>query len=366
MLLLRISRKLLFRSIRALQLDDWLMGLFVSSCYTTFVVISNKYLKAGSNLEPPGFDWSALSARDISRRRYGSKLMIAVEQMLMLVIWTCKSCLLIMYHRLTRTALRMENIAIRILAAYVAIGFVVTEILYFTAWCRPFSEYYRVPTDLNQCNALIDHRITKTVFNISSDIIMLCIALQMIIRSSLPFTRKLVLCAIFSLGIFAVAAATLSAYYSIHRPYTHTWLSWYLRESSMVIIVANIPFTWTILRELFEVDEFNGSSPQPWSFYPASRPSMAGSRDPRLSIQTSPSIPPARNRKIRALTDSIGSQATQSTTLVDSLSVGHETGDSLSNALKLVDSSQQEMHQVRSHDFAASKCEEDEILPISA
>lgn len=362
----RTSRKLLFRSIRALQFDDWLMGLFVSSCYTTFIVISNKYLKAGSNLEPLGFDWSALSAHDIARRRYGSKLMIVVEQMLILVIWTCKTCLLIMYHRLTRTALRTENIAIKLLSAYVAIGFFVTEILYFTAWCRPFSEYYTIPTESRQCNTLIDHRITKTIFNISSDIIMLCIALQMLIRSSLPLRRKLVLCAIFSMGIFTVAAATLSAFYSIHRPYLHTWLSWYLRESSMAIIVANIPFTWTVIREIFEVDEFGEASPQPWSFYPASRTSTAGSRDTRLSHQTSPSIPAAHMRKSRALTDSVGSQATQSTTLVGSLLVGQEAGDSLSKALTFEDSSPQEMLQVRSHDFAMSSTrEEDTIRPIS-
>ena len=352
MTLCSISRKLLFRSFKGLQIDDWLMGLFVSACYTTFIVISNKYLKAGSNLEPPGFDWGALTAHDLAQRRYGSKLMIVVEQMLLLVIWTCKSCLLLMYHRLTRTALRAENIAIKLLAAYVALGFVVMEVLYFAAWCRPFPDYYKVPTDSTQCNTLIDHRITKTVFNITSDLIMLCIALQMLIRSTLPLKRKLVLIAIFSLGIFAVAAAVLSAYYSLHRPYTHTWLSWYLRESSTVIIVANMPFTWTLLRELFEVDEFNGANPHPWSFYPAGRTSTGGTRNARLSHQTSPSMPTAHDRRSPTLMDSVGSQITQSTTLVGSLSAGPRTGDSPTKSLKVDDHDRQDLHLVKSYDFA--------------
>lgn len=344
------------------------MGLFVTTCYTTFIVISNKYLKAGSNLEPPGFDWNVIDARDISRRIYGSKLMIVVEQMLILVIWACKGCLLLMYHRLTRTALHKENLAIKLLSVYAALGFVVMEILYFSAWCRPFSAYYAVPTASQQCATLIDHRITKAVFNISSDLIMLSIALQMLIRSSLPLKRKLVLCAIFSLGLFAIAAALLSAYYSIHNPYIHTWLSWYLRELSMVIIVANIPFTWTILRELFEVDEFSSSTPQPWSFYPASR-SSTHSRNARLSQITSPSIPTAHTNRDRLTIASIGSHGTRSPTLVDSLSVGKGSGESRAKSLGLGESEKDDFGRIRSHDFAAGPLsptyDENEIRPVT-
>ena len=97
-----------------------------------------------------------------------------------------------------------ENVAIKLLAAYVALGFVVMEILYFGVWCRPFHNYWAVPAPSLQCDALTDHRITNAVFNISSDIIMLCIALPMFIRSLLPLKRKLILCCIFSLGIFVV------------------------------------------------------------------------------------------------------------------------------------------------------------------
>lgn len=364
----RISRKLLFRSIKGLQIDDWIMGLFVTTCYTIFIVISNKYLKAGSNLEPPGFDWSALNAGNISRRVYGSKLMIVVEQMPMLIIWSCKACLLVMYHRLTRTALHKENVAIKLLAGYVVLGFVVMELLYFAAWCRPFSQYYAVPTASRQCVTLIDHRITKTVFNVSSDLVMLCIALQMLIRSSLPIKRKMILCFIFSLGLFTIAAAILSLHYSISNSYIHTWLSWYLREASMAIIVANIPFTWTILRELFEVDEFNASNPQPWSFYPAPR-STTRSNDLRISQVTSPSVPSAHTHRDRLAISSIASQDTQSPTLLGSLSVSKGSGGSPARSLKLEVSESNEMAQVRSHDFAPTSSpparDEDNISPVT-
>jgi hypothetical protein len=38
-----------------------------------------------------------------------------------------------------------QNIAVKVVAVYVAVSFLVMEILYFGVWCRPFSEYWAVP-----------------------------------------------------------------------------------------------------------------------------------------------------------------------------------------------------------------------------
>jgi hypothetical protein len=297
---------MLFRSIKGLQYDDWTMGLFVTGAYTVMIVLANRWLKVQSNLEPDSFDFSALTEEELSRRRFGSKLVIVVEQMHIAVIWACKACLLIMYHRITRTALRNENIAIKILAAYTALGFVVIEVLYFSAWCRPFSEYYAVPTSSFQCNALVHHRITKAVFNISSDLIMLCIALQMLIRSLLPMKRKMILCGIFSLGIFVVAASIMNSYYSFSNPYKSTWIYWYVRESSTAILVANLPFTWTILRELFELGNFDDTNPPPWTYHSAR---TAGGRKTAQLLHHQSATTAARTGTRRSPNNSNGSKS---------------------------------------------------------
>jgi hypothetical protein len=292
------------------------MGLFVTTVYTALIVCANKYVKVQSNLFPPDFDVSALSGYELERRRYGSKLVVVVEQTQISVIWACKACLLIMYHRLTRTALRNENVAIKILSAYVALGFIVIEVLYFAAWCRPISEYWAVPTSSSQCNALVNHRITKAVFNLSSDIIMLVIALQMLIRSLLPLKRKLILCGIFSLGIFVIVASMLNSYYSFKNPYKQTWTFWYVRESSTAILVANLPFTWSILRECFDLGSFDESSPPPWTFH--SSRTAQGRRTAQLHSQATRTN--ATTRTHRPSAASGGSQRTQAMTLVDSMS----------------------------------------------
>lgn len=38
-----------------------------------------------------------------------------------------------------------QNLAVKIVAGYVVVGFVVMEILYFGVWCRPFNQYWAVP-----------------------------------------------------------------------------------------------------------------------------------------------------------------------------------------------------------------------------
>lgn len=40
-----------------------------------------------------------------------------------------------------------QNLAVKIVAGYVVVSFVVMEILYLGVWCRPFSQYWAVPPD---------------------------------------------------------------------------------------------------------------------------------------------------------------------------------------------------------------------------
>lgn len=257
-----VSRTLLFGTIKKLQIDDWIMA-FAFCVYTAFIVSINIVAQANSNLLPPGFDIRSLTAHQISDREYGSKMILVVEQCQCVIIWSAKACLLIMYYRLT-IALR-ENIVVKILAVYVAFGFVIMEIFYLGVWCRPFHNYWAVPTPNVQCSAATNHLITNAVFNLSSDLVMLVVALQMLIRSYLPLRRKLVLSGIFGLGIFVILAAVLNKYYSFSQPFGGLWTFWYVRESSTALLVANLPFTWTLLRRIFNLRAFDHTTTNPAS-----------------------------------------------------------------------------------------------------
>ncbi|KAL2352064.1 hypothetical protein BJ546DRAFT_237123 [Cryomyces antarcticus] len=270
-----VSRTLHFGSPKRLQIDDWLM-VFVLCIYTTLVVSINIVADVNTNLLPPGFDVSELTEQDMKQREYGSKMVLVVEQCQCISVWTVKLTLVIMYYRLTIA--RKENIAVKLLAGYIAIGFIFMEIFYLGVWCRPFRYYWAVPTPI-QCSAAINHLITNAVFNLSSDLIMLGIALPMFIRSELPLKKKMILCCIFGLGIFVILSALLNKYYSFTEPFGSMWTFWYVREVSTAILVANLPFTWTLLRRIFNLRSFDGASGRSRSYY--SQRTRAQSRQSR-------------------------------------------------------------------------------------
>jgi hypothetical protein len=138
--------------------------------------------------------------------------------------------------------------------------FIVMEILYFGVWCRPFYNYWALPTPNTQCSTATNHLITNAVFNISSDLVMLTIAFSLFIGNRLPWHRKLILSLVFGLGLFTILSSVLNKYYSFTHPYGDQWTYWYVRESSTALIVSNIPFTWTILRRVFKLKSFDGES----------------------------------------------------------------------------------------------------------
>jgi hypothetical protein len=54
-----------------------------------------------SNLIAPVEDVSKFSQEEMDLRVYGSKLVLVVEQMQIVTVWLIKSCLLLMYNRMT-------------------------------------------------------------------------------------------------------------------------------------------------------------------------------------------------------------------------------------------------------------------------
>lgn len=163
------------------------------------------------------------------------------------------------------------------------------EVLYLGVWCRPFHNYWAVPTPNVQCNTATDHLITNAVFNLSSDLAMLVIGFSLFIRSKLPWSRKLILAGIFSLGIFVILAAVLNKYYSFAHPFGSQWTYWYIRESSTAMIVANLPFVWTLLRRIFKLQAFDGEATQRTVPYHSSR--SARGRQVKTDPRHSRSIP---------------------------------------------------------------------------
>lgn len=214
-------------------------------------------LRVSTNLIDPAHPVT-LTPHEISDRTFGSKVILLVEQCMCAVQWGTKACLLLLYWRLTQNL--RQSLIVKCAALYVLVTFVVMEILYFAVWCRPFSDYWAVPTDNMQCPTALNHLITNLAFNLSSDVLIMSIPLPLFLRAHLEFKRKLLLVFPFSLGLFTMLCAILSKQYSFNSPYSSTWVYWYCREASTAMIVSNMPYSWALIRRVFKLKSFFGDS----------------------------------------------------------------------------------------------------------
>lgn len=86
-----------------------------------------------------------------------------------------------------------QQIAVKILAIYVAIGYVACQVTYF-AECTPFSQYWQIaPSPPLNCMVLYDYAIVQATFNISSDVFMLIIPFPLIMQVSIGAKQKIIL-----------------------------------------------------------------------------------------------------------------------------------------------------------------------------
>jgi hypothetical protein len=231
--------------------------VFLTCLYTILIVFLNIDLTVSTNLIDPAHPVD-LTPHEIKVRTWGSKTVLLVEQCMCAVQWGTKICLLLLYWRLTQNL--KQNIVVKCAAAYVATTYIVMEILYFGVWCRPFHDYWQTPTDNVQCTTALHHLITNLVFNLTSDILIMSIPLPLLLQAHLPWKRKLLLVFPFSLGIFTMLCAILSKRLSFTHPYSAEWVYWYCREASTAMIVTNMPYSWALIRRIFNLQSFFGDS----------------------------------------------------------------------------------------------------------
>jgi hypothetical protein len=95
----------------------------------------NIVLHLDSNLMLPE-EISLLTPTSIASRVRGSKMVLIVEQSMIMTICGCKICLLLLYSKLTFGL--KQHLAVKAVGCYVNVSLVLMEVLYLGVWCRPF------------------------------------------------------------------------------------------------------------------------------------------------------------------------------------------------------------------------------------
>lgn len=247
-----ISRILHFGTVRKLKSEDYAMA-FLTGLYTVLVAFLNVDHDVSTNLIDPAHPVD-LTPQEVKQRTWGSKTVLLVEMCMCAVQWGTKGCVLVLYWRLTQNL--REHLIVKLVGVYVGVTYVVMLILYLGVWCRPFHDYWKVPTDNVQCTTALNHLILNLVFNLSSDVMIMAIPLPMLLRQRLRWGKKLLMTLPFSLGVFTMVCAVLSKVVSFRNPYSSVWVFWYCREASTAMIVSNLPYTWGLVRRVFKLRAF--------------------------------------------------------------------------------------------------------------
>ncbi|KAL1635250.1 hypothetical protein SLS58_010326 [Diplodia intermedia] len=251
------SRAITAGSVKRLSSDDFVM-IVTFLFYTALIVLLNFNVRFASNLMHPSELPAVLADPDqVKSRIFGSKITLAVEQCMIHAQWGTKASLLILYDKMTQ-GLR-ENLFNKICAAYVFLGYVVIQITFFGVWCRPFSQYWAINPANAQCANYGNYCIMILVFNTSSDLLLMWVPIPLIWKAQMKRKKKVMLVAVFSLGLFNVVAAVLNKTYNWILPGSHVYMIWYVRESSTGIYVANATCCWPLFRKLVSATGLGGS-----------------------------------------------------------------------------------------------------------
>lgn len=243
------------RGLRKSKIEDYLMVL-AFAFYTADVIVMNITATTQTNLLPPGYlDTHQIGPKERDARHYGSVMTMVVEQCQISTIWLIKICVLLMWSNLTTVVYKWRHRIVVAIAFYVIFCWILMETLYFAVWCRPFSDYFAVPTpNPRQCAAAWNHLITNAVMNLSSDLMLLGITLSIAWehnrnslkdRNNLKFKTAFV--ALCGLGFFVLLCAVLNKAFSWTDPYSSQWTFWYIREASTAVLVSNLPYVWQLI-----------------------------------------------------------------------------------------------------------------------
>ncbi|KAL5606917.1 hypothetical protein BROUX41_003293 [Berkeleyomyces rouxiae] len=250
--LLLTTLRLYATAVRAGGPKNWLLDeylIILAFLFYILLVVSLNVIASngGANLFPPQ-QLATFTPEQIEKRVLNSKIVVVSEQAMLNTIYVLKACLLVMYTRLT-VGLRTQK-AVRALSIYACIGWLATEISYFTM-CIPFSQYWAIPPQNEQCATLEYYGVVQGTFNITSDMLMLSIPISIVVKLQVPWRKKLVLGIVLTMGIFVILAAIMCKIHNLSNVYSHNYMLWYIREASVALYVANMPMVWPLLREWF-------------------------------------------------------------------------------------------------------------------
>ncbi|KAJ5971654.1 uncharacterized protein N7479_001572 [Penicillium vulpinum] len=156
------------------------------------------------------------------------------------MVWLFKGVLMFLYNRLTM-GLWQHRLTL-IIGAFCVCTFV-TSLFFHIFICEPVHRSWQIkPYAGDNCTIRPLNYIIIETLSITTDIAILTIPIPLVIAARIPISQKLLLCLLFSSGIFVMIAAFLRAYYSVKDiSELSTALGWASREALVSVIIISAP-----------------------------------------------------------------------------------------------------------------------------
>ncbi|KAF1847206.1 uncharacterized protein K460DRAFT_55127 [Cucurbitaria berberidis CBS 394.84] len=221
----RISRRITLGSIKVLQADDWLMALVLIPFTATIVLVNH------------------VSNGQSTKQR---KFRYVLEEIQLITLWLVRACLLVLYWRIfpvEKSPWRRR--ALKGISAFCGLSFLVVQIS-LIAWCQPIEAHWDLPSPNSQCTTYLSHTAITLAFNIPNTILIMMLPVPFI-----PTPRRLLLAILLILGMLVLTAGILSrsSILKASNPSSSNpvFLRWYICESTLSLIFANIPFLTSLV-----------------------------------------------------------------------------------------------------------------------
>ncbi|KAJ5092849.1 hypothetical protein N7456_008710 [Penicillium angulare] len=156
------------------------------------------------------------------------------------MVWAFKGVLLCLYHRMTRG---LWEHRLTVTAAFLSMCTFIASIFVHLFTCMPVHRSWQVkPYAGDNCTLRPLNYIIIETLSIITDIIVMAVPIPLVIKAGIPMRQKLLLCVLFSSGIFVMVAAVLRAYYSVKDISTlSTALGWASREAIVSALTVCAP-----------------------------------------------------------------------------------------------------------------------------
>ncbi|KAK8187165.1 hypothetical protein HDK77DRAFT_280131 [Phyllosticta capitalensis] len=156
-----------------------------------------------------------------------------------LSLWLIKAALVIFYKRLAGTTYQYLQKLYNATLVWLAVSWLV--IFFDTIFrCYPISRSWTREGEVCPLSAGIINFWITILFNILTDVLIMCLPISMVLKLNLPTKQKIGVSCVFALGIVVIIASIIRAYYS-HSQQTMLTCTVSMIETSIAIITTCLP-----------------------------------------------------------------------------------------------------------------------------